>query len=32
MLPAHSGWVSLGLAVVAWMVVSGALWILRKKS
>ena len=30
MLPEHSGWVSGGLAVVAWVVVSGVLWILRK--
>ena len=31
-LPAHNSWGALGLAVVAWMVVSGVLWILRKRS
>jgi uncharacterized membrane protein (GlpM family) len=29
-LPGHSSSVSLGLAVVAWMVVSGTLWVLRR--
>jgi hypothetical protein len=28
LLPQHSAWVSLGLAAVAWMVVSGSLWVL----
>jgi Protein of unknown function (DUF3147) len=32
LLPGHSSWVALGLAVVAWAVVSGALWVLRKRS
>ncbi len=27
-LPGHSSWLSLGLAVMAWMVVSGSLWML----
>jgi hypothetical protein len=31
-LPGHSSWLTLGLAVVAWMVVSGMLWVLRKRS
>jgi Protein of unknown function (DUF3147) len=31
-LPAHSSWGALGLAVVAWVVVSGVLWILGKRS
>jgi hypothetical protein len=31
-LPGHSSWGSLGLAVAAWAVVSGVLWILRKRS
>ncbi|HEX4578158.1 MAG TPA: DUF3147 family protein [Edaphobacter sp.] len=31
-LPVHNSWGALGLAVVAWMVVSGSLWILRKRS
>jgi hypothetical protein len=30
LLPGHSSWVSLGLAVVAWMVVAGSLWVLRR--
>ena len=30
-LPGHSSWVSLGLAAVAWMVVSGSLWVLRRR-
>jgi len=29
-LPGHSSWVSLGLAALAWMVVSGSLWVLRR--
>jgi hypothetical protein len=32
LLPEHSSWAVLGLAVVAWVVVSGVLWILRKQS
>ncbi len=32
MLPRYGGWVSLGLAVVAWAVVAGVLWVLRKRS
>jgi Protein of unknown function (DUF3147) len=31
-LPAHSSWVALALAGAAWAVVSGLLWILRKRS
>ena len=31
-LPGNSSWGALGLAVVAWMVVSGVLWVLRKRS
>jgi hypothetical protein len=31
-LPEHSSWGALGLAVAAWLVVSGVLWILRKRS
>jgi hypothetical protein len=31
-LPGHSSWAALGLAVVAWMAVSGMLWVLRKRS
>jgi hypothetical protein len=31
-LPGHSSWGSLGLAVAAWGLVSGVLWILRKRS
>ena len=31
-LPAHSSWAALALAVAAWAVVSGLLWILRKRS
>jgi hypothetical protein len=31
-LPGHSSWGALGLAVLAWISVSGALWILRKRS
>jgi uncharacterized membrane protein (GlpM family) len=31
-LPGHSSWGALGLAVAAWVVVSGVLWILRKRS
>lgn len=31
-LPGHSAWKALGLAVVAWMMVSGLLWILWKRS
>ena len=31
-LPRHSSWGTLGLAVVAWMVTSGMLWVLRKRS
>jgi uncharacterized membrane protein (GlpM family) len=31
-LPGHSSWAALGLAAAAWVVVSGALWILRKRS
>jgi hypothetical protein len=31
-LPRHSSWGTLGLAVVAWMVTSGMLWVLRKQS
>ena len=30
-LPGHSPWVSLGLAAVAWMVVAGSLWMLRRR-
>ena len=30
-LPGHSSWVSLGLAAVAWMVVAGSLWMLRRR-
>ncbi len=29
-LPGHSSWVSLGLATLVWMVVSGSLWVLRR--
>ena len=32
LLPGHNAWGSLGLAVVSWMVVSGILWVLRKRS
>src|SRR5882757_2986656 len=32
LLPRHSAWGTVGLAVTAWVVVSGALWILRKRS
>ena len=32
LLPAHSSWGTLLLALVAWVVVSGVLWILRKLS
>jgi hypothetical protein len=31
-LPGHSSWGTLMLAVAAWVVVSGVLWILRKRS
>jgi len=31
-LPAHSSWAALTLAVAAWAVVSGLLWILRKRN
>jgi hypothetical protein len=31
-LPGHSSWGALALALGAWAVVSGALWILRKLS
>jgi MFS family permease len=31
-LPGHSSWVALALAVVAWMAVSGMLWVLRKRT
>jgi hypothetical protein len=31
-LPGHSSWGALGLAVAAWVVVSGVLWILRMRS
>lgn len=31
-LPGHSSWAAMGLAVAAWVMVSGALWILRKRS
>jgi hypothetical protein len=31
-LPGHKSWGALALALVAWVVVSGALWILRKLS
>jgi len=31
-LPGHSSWGTLGLAVVAWMVTSSMLWVLRKRS
>jgi uncharacterized membrane protein (GlpM family) len=31
-LPGHGLWAALGLAVAAWAVVSGTLWILRKRS
>ena len=31
-LPRHSSWGTLGLAVVAWMVTSSMLWVLRKRS
>ena len=31
-LPGHSSWAAMGLAVAAWVVVSGALWFLRKRS
>jgi hypothetical protein len=31
-LPGHSSWAALGLAVVAWLVVSVVLWMLRKRS
>jgi uncharacterized membrane protein (GlpM family) len=31
-LPRHSSWGTLMLAVAAWVVVSGVLWILRKRS
>ena len=31
-LPAHSSWAALVLAVAAWAVASGLLWILRKRS
>ena len=30
-LPSHSSWESLGLAAVAWMVVAGSLWMLRRR-
>jgi hypothetical protein len=32
LLPAHSTWGSLGLAVLAWLLVSGGLWVLRRRS
>jgi hypothetical protein len=32
LLPELSSWMALGLAVVAWALVSGLLWILRKRS
>ena len=32
LLPGHRSWVVLGLAVAAWVVVSGVLWILRNRS
>jgi hypothetical protein len=31
-LPGYSSWGTLGLAAVAWTVVSGMLWVLRKRS
>jgi hypothetical protein len=31
-LPGHSSWETLGLAAMAWMVTSGLLWVLRKRS
>ncbi len=31
LLPGHSSWAALALAVVAWAVMSGLLWILRKR-
>jgi hypothetical protein len=31
LLPAHSTWTTLGLAVLAWLLVSGGLWVLRKR-
>ena len=31
-LPGHNSWGALGLAVTAWVVVSGVLWVLRKRS
>jgi uncharacterized membrane protein (GlpM family) len=31
-LPEHSSWAALGLALAAWGMVSGVLWILRKRS
>jgi hypothetical protein len=31
-LPGHSSWGALGLAVTAWVAVSGVLWVLRKRS
>jgi uncharacterized membrane protein (GlpM family) len=31
-LPGHSSWTALGLAVAAWALVSGILWILWKRS
>jgi hypothetical protein len=31
-LPGHSSWLALGLAVSAWALVAGFLWILRKRS
>jgi hypothetical protein len=31
-LPGYSSWGTLGLAAVAWTVVSGLLWVLRKRS
>jgi MFS family permease len=30
-LPGHSSWIAVGLAVAAWALVSGFLWILRKR-
>jgi hypothetical protein len=32
LLPAHTTWVSVGLAVFAWLLVSGGLWVLRRRS
>jgi hypothetical protein len=32
LLPKLSSWMALGLAVVAWAMVSGMLWVVRKRS